>query len=74
MADKLTQIPMDEEIKRKLVMIAKEEQSSMSSSVRRMIDARYKELFATLPKYGLTSGKVFNHEVNPIPVDTFQEE
>lgn len=57
MADNQTQILLDEERKRKLEMIAKEEGHSQSAAVRGMIDRRYPELFVTLPKIGIASGK-----------------
>lgn len=46
---------LDEEIKRKLAAIAKEEDRSMSASIRQMINERYDLFFVSIPIVGTIS-------------------
>lgn len=74
MADKSTQILLDDERKRKLEMIAVEEGHSQSAAVRGMIDRRYSELFVTVPKVdrvAFASGKIITHAPAHAPVEAF---
>jgi len=59
MADKRLLISIDDETRRKLTAIAKEENRSMAGEIRNLINERYDALFVAIPKIEIpTNGKI----------------